>query len=77
MLKKKNPAGGGGRLDWEFGISRYKLLYIEWIKNKVLYSTGNYSQHPVKSYNRKDIKKRIYIYITESLYCRAEINTTL
>ena len=29
--------------DWEFGISRYKLLYIEWINNKVLlYSTGNY-----------------------------------
>ena len=33
---------GGGR-DWEFGISRCKLLYIEWINNKVLlYSTGNY-----------------------------------
>ena len=22
---------GGGRMDWEFGISRCKLLYIEWI----------------------------------------------
>ena len=22
--------GGGGGLDWEFGASRYKLLYIEW-----------------------------------------------
>ena len=21
--------GAGGRVDWEFGISRYKLLYIE------------------------------------------------
>ena len=21
--------GGGGRLDWEFGIGRYKLLYIK------------------------------------------------
>ena len=34
---------GGGcrrRKDWEFGISRCKLLYIEWINNKVLlYST--------------------------------------
>ena len=29
--------------DWEFGISRCKLLYIGWINNKVLlYSTGNY-----------------------------------
>ena len=24
-----------GKMDWESGISRYKLLYIEWI-NKVL-----------------------------------------
>ena len=28
--------GGGGGIDWEFGVSRYKLLYIEWINNKVL-----------------------------------------
>ena len=27
-------------LDWEFGVSRYKLLYTGWIDNK-LYSTGN------------------------------------
>ena len=25
---------GGGK-DWEFGIRRYKLLYIEWINSKV------------------------------------------
>ena len=25
--------GGGGK-DWEFGISRCKLLYTEWINNK-------------------------------------------
>ena len=24
--------GGGGK-DWEFGISRHKLLYIGWINN--------------------------------------------
>ena len=23
-------------MDWEFGISKYKLLHIEWINNKVL-----------------------------------------
>ena len=30
--------GGGGRggMEWEFGVSRCKLLYIEWINNKVL-----------------------------------------
>ena len=35
--------GGGGQMDWEFGVSRCKLLHIEWINNKVLlYGTGNY-----------------------------------
>ena len=35
--------GDGGGMDWEFGINRCKLLYIEWINNEVLlYSTGNY-----------------------------------
>ena len=37
--------GGGGRLDWKFGISRRKLFFIECINNKVLvYSPGNYIQ---------------------------------
>ena len=32
----------GGEMEWEVGISRCKLLYIEWLKHKVLlYSTGN------------------------------------
>ena len=34
--------GRGGGMDWKFGVSRCKLLYREWINNKVLpYSTGN------------------------------------
>ena len=34
---------GGEGVGWEFGISRCKLLSIEWMNNKVLlYSTGNY-----------------------------------
>ena len=38
----------GGRIDWEFGISRCKLLLIRWINYKVLlHSTGNYIQYPV------------------------------
>ena len=33
---------GGRGLDWEFGISRCKLLYIGWINDRVLLdSTGN------------------------------------
>ena len=52
--------GVGGGMDWEFGISRCKLLYIEWINNKVLlYSTGNYIQYPVTNCNGKECE---YIY---------------
>ena len=36
---------GGGRTDWEFGVSRCKLLCIEWIDKVLLYSTGNYIQY--------------------------------
>ena len=33
--------GAEGAMDLEFGISRCKLLYIEWINNKIpVYSTG-------------------------------------
>ena len=38
--------GRGGRgLDWEFGVSRYKLLHLEKISyHDLLCSTGNYIQ---------------------------------
>ena len=75
--------GAGGGMDWEFGISRCKLLYVEWINNKViLYSTGNYIQYPVINHNGKEYEREceyvcIYVCVTESLCCTAEINTTL
>ena len=51
---------------------------LEWINNKVLlYSTGNYIQYPVINHNGKNMNKNAYICVTESLCCRAEINTTL
>ena len=31
--------GGGEGMEWEFGISRCKLLHIEWINNKSYYIT--------------------------------------
>ena len=35
----------GTGMDWEFGVSRHKLLHLEWISNEIiLYSTGNYIQ---------------------------------
>ena len=47
--------GGEGEMEWEFGVSRCKLLYIEWINNKC--STGNYIQYPVTSHNGKEYEK--------------------
>ena len=56
-------------MDWEFGISKCKLIYIGWINNKVLlYNTGNYIQYPVINHNE---------HITESLCYTAEIDKTL
>ena len=36
LVVAKGDGGGGGK-DWEFEISRCKLLFIEWINNKVYY----------------------------------------
>ena len=71
--------GGGGGLECEFGISRCKLFYIEWINNKVLLnSTGNYIQSPGINHNGKEyLRKDVYMSKTESLCCTAEIGTTL
>ena len=36
---------GGSGMDKEFGVSRCKLLHLEWVSNEVLlYSTENYIQ---------------------------------
>ena len=49
---------GGGRKDWEFGVSRYKLVYTEWINNKVLLdSTGNCIRYLVRNHNGKAYEK--------------------
>ena len=62
LVVAKWEAGGRGMV-WEFGMSRCKLVYIGWINNKVLlYSTGNYIQHPVINHNGKEYEKE-YIYI--------------
>ena len=55
-------ANGGGqgrrRKDWDFGMSRYKLLCTGWISNKVsLYSTGSSTQYPVINHNGKEYIK--------------------
>ena len=46
--------GYGGGMDWNFGISRFKLLHIEQINDKVLlHSTGKYIQYPVINHKGK------------------------
>ena len=69
---------GWGEKVWDFGIGRYKPLYIGWISNKILiYSTGNYySQYPVINHNGKEYEK-IFMCIIESPCCAAEINIAL
>ena len=49
--------GGLGGMDWEFGVSRCKLLHIEWINKILLSSTGNYIQYPEINHNGKEYKK--------------------
>ena len=47
MVAKEEETGGGG-MDWEVGVSRCKLLYQEWVNNKILlYSMGNYIHYPI------------------------------
>ena len=48
-------SGSGGGMEWEFGMSRYKLVYVGWIPNKVLwYSIGGCMQYLVINHNGKE-----------------------
>ena len=52
QLPKRGELGKG--IEWEVWVSRCKLLYLEWINNKVLlYSTENDIQYSMKNYNGK------------------------
>ena len=52
MVAKGERVGGG--MEWEFGVSRYRLLYMEWISSKVLlYGIENYVQYPMINHNGK------------------------
>ena len=54
----------GRKINWEFGVNRYVLLYIKWINNKdLLYSIGNYVRYLLITYYGEEYEKDIYIYI--------------
>ena len=67
MFTKGRRAG----LDWEFGVSRCKLLHLEWTDNKVLlYIAGNYIQYPGINHNETEctyVCVCIHIYIHSQL----------
>ena len=64
-------------MEWEVGVSRSDLLYLECINNKVVpYSTENYMEYPVIKHNGKEHSKN-NLYICISLCYIAIINTTL
>ena len=61
-------------MDWEFGVSRCKLLHLKTINNKVLlYSTGNYIQSLGIDHDGKEYKKRL---CRSSHHGAAETNVT-
>ena len=64
LVIAKGEGKDGGSMNWEFELSRRKLLHREWINNKVLlHSTGNYIQYPVINHNGKKYFKRMYAYV--------------
>ena len=55
-LEAPKAERGGRGLELEVGVSRYTLLYREWINNKVLlYSAEKYIQYPMINHNEKNI----------------------
>lgn len=55
--------GNEREMDWEFGFSRWKLVYIAWINDKVLlYSTVNYTQYLVTNHSVKEYEKEFSMY---------------
>ena len=60
MVTKGETWGG---INLEFEIKIYTLLYVKQINNKgLLYSTGDYTQYLMLTYNKKETEKNIYIY---------------
>ena len=53
--------GRGSGVDWEFEVSRCKILHLEWMRKEILlYSTGNYIpslgiNHDGKQYLKRNI----------------------
>ena len=67
---------GGSGIDQEFGVSRCKLLHMGWLSKEN--STDNYIQSlGIDHDGRQHEKKNVYICMTGSSCCIAEIDTTV
>ena len=70
----------GGRMECEFGVSRGKLLYGDWMNSEVLLeSTGNQIQYPVISHSGKEYEKEcvcVYIYFAATKTKLQHCNST-
>ena len=66
-------------MDGELGVSRRRLLHLEGISSEVLLdSMGNFSQSlGIDHDGRWHEKKNVYMCMTGSLCCTAEIGTAL
>ena len=62
MVAKRERVGG--EINKEFGNKIYALLYIKQIPNKdLMYSTGNYIQYLLTTYNGTEYKKEYIIHM--------------
>ena len=57
----KGERGAGGK-DWEVGIGRYNLVYMQ-DGYTTMCNTGNYVQYPVINHNEKEYEEE-YVFIT-------------
>ena len=54
VVAKGEGVGWRSRMDWEFGVSRFILLHLEWMSSEVLlYITENYIQSLLIEHDRR------------------------
>ena len=76
MIVKEDSEGRvRGEIYQEFWINRYMLLYKKQINNKdLLYTTGNYIQNLITTYNGKESGKE-YIYVYTNMVLQTNSTT--
>ena len=76
VVAQRNREGSG--INYKFGVSRSKLLHLEWIISEILLcSRVNYIQFfGINHDGRKYEKGNVYIFMTGLLCHTAEIGTT-